>query len=237
VTVVDFFLDPAHWSGPAGIPARLLEHVGLTVTAVLLAAAVALPVGVWLGHLGRGGALAINLSNAGRAVPTFGVLVLLATTDFIGVGNRAALVALVLFAVPPVLTNTYVGMTGVERDVKEAARGMGMTGGQLLRRVELPLALPLIAAGLRTAAVQVVATATLAAVVAGGTLGRFFVDGFAQQDTAQVVAGALLVAALALLTELLLAAVQRRVTPGGRPARVAAPGGATVVAGPSGSAR
>lgn len=223
--LVDFFTDGTHWSGADGIPNRLAEHVGLTLLAVLIAAAIALPIGVWLGHLGRGGTVAINISNVGRAVPTFGVLVLLATS-FLGIGNRPALVALVLFAIPPILTNTYVGMTGVDRDVKEAARGMGMTGGQLLRSVEVPLALPLVMAGLRTAAVQVVATATLAAVVAGGTLGRFIVDGLAQQDETRVLAGALLVALLALVTELSMAALQRAVTPGsGRRRRRTASGG------------
>jgi osmoprotectant transport system permease protein len=129
-------------------------------------------------------------------------------------------VALTLFAIPPLLTNAYVGVRDVDRDVREAARGMGMTGLQLLRRIELPLALPLIAAGLRTAAVQVVATATLAAYVGGGGLGRFIADGFGQADPAMTAAGGVLVATLALVVELTLAAVQRRLTPGTRRRRV-----------------
>lgn len=204
----------AHWHGAAGVPHRLLQHVTVSGAALLIAAAIAVPVGLWLGHLGRGGLVAINVSNAGRAVPTFAVLVLLAASP-VGFGDTAAVVALVLFAIPPLLTNTYVGMRGVDREAREAAVGVGMTGGQLLRRVEVPLALPLIAAGVRTAAVQVVATATLAALVGGGGLGRFIVDGFSLQDQPMIMSGALLVAALSLLTELLLARVQALVTPRG----------------------
>ncbi len=212
---VKWFLDGQHWTGRAGVPFRLLEHVQLTVGAVLIACVLALPIALFLGHIGRGGALAVNISNVGRAVPTFAILVLFAASP-IGFGNRATLIALVLFAIPPILTNAYVGVRGVDREVREAAVGMGMTGGELLRRVEVPLALPLISAGVRTAAVQVVATATLAALVGGGGLGRFIVDGFGQQDRPMLLAGAVLVAALALVTELGLGAVQRAVTPGRR---------------------
>jgi len=212
-----WFFEGGHWSGRAGVPYRLLEHVGLTAGAVLLACLVALPVALTLGHIGRGGVLAVNISNVGRAVPTFAILVLFAASP-IGFGNRATLLALWIFAIPPILTNAYVGMRAVDDEVREAAVGMGMTGGELLRRVEVPLALPLIAAGIRTAAVQVVATATLAAVVGGGGLGRFIVDGFGQQDQPMLLAGALLVALLALVTELSLGAVQARLTPGRRAA-------------------
>ena len=205
--------DPAHWSGTDGVPHRLLEHVVLSVSSVALAAVVALPVAFVLGHRGRGGSLLLTLANASRAVPTFGLLILLAVTP-VGFGNRATVVALVLFAIPPLLTNAYVGVRDVDREVREAARGMGMTGGQLLRRVELPLALPLIAAGFRTAAVQVVATATLAAYVGGGGLGRLIADGFGRADQAMTAAGGVLVALLALAVEVTLALVQRRVTPG-----------------------
>ena len=216
MSVVSWFGDGDHWSGDGGVPARLAEHLSISGTAIAVAALIAIPLGVLLGHLGRGGTLAINVSNVGRAVPTFGILVLLATAPSIGIGDRPAIYALTVFAIPPLLTNTYVGMRGVDADVKEAARGMGMTRWQTLARVEVPLALPLIAAGLRTAAVQVVATATLAAIVAGGGLGRFIVDGLARQDEDMVVAGGVLVAGLALVTELLLALLQRAVTPGGR---------------------
>jgi osmoprotectant transport system permease protein len=189
--------------------------------AVLIALAIALPVGVGLGHAGRGGSAAINVGNIGRALPSFGILVLFAQVfglrGWPGFGARPALVALVLLGIPPILTNAYVGMRGVDPDVKDAARGMGMTGRQLLSRVELPLALPLAMAGVRTSTVQVVATATLAAVTAWGGLGRYIVDGFAQRDNVQIFAGAVLVGLLALLTELSLALLQRGLSRGSRP--------------------
>ena len=210
--------DGEHWTGPDGIPARLLEHVTVSATSVVIAAALALPLAFWLGHTGRGGALVVGLSNASRAVPTFAVLVLLVATP-VGFGDRATVVALVLFAVPAILTNAYVGVRDVDRDAREAALGMGMSGGQLLRRVEIPLALPLVAAGIRTASVQVVATATLAAYVGGGGLGRFVADGFGRADPAMTAAGGVLVALLALVTEVALGAVQRRVTPGEKRSR------------------
>lgn len=213
-----WLLDGEHWTGSNGVPARLVEHLTVSVSAVVLAALFALPLAFWLGHTGRGGTLVVGLSNASRAVPTFAVLVLLVATP-VGFGDRATVVALVLFAVPPLLTNAYVGVRDVDRDVREAARGMGMTGRQLLRRVELPLALPLVAAGVRTASVQVVATATLAAYVGGGGLGRFVADGFGRADPAMTAAGGVLVAALALVTEVSLGAVQRRVTHGPQRAR------------------
>lgn len=208
-----FLLDPDSWSGRSGIGVRLSEHLALSAGAVLVAAAIALPVAFALGHTGRGGALVPALANASRAVPTFAVLILLAASygEF---GDRPTVIALVLFAVPPLLTNAHVGVRDVDREVREAARGMGMTGWQVLRRVELPLALPLVAAGLRTASVQVIATATLAAYVGGGGLGRLIVDGIGRADPTLYLAGGLLVAALALLVELVLAAVQRRLTPG-----------------------
>jgi osmoprotectant transport system permease protein len=212
---VTWLTDSAHWHGVDGVPHRLVEHLAVSGISVALACVVALPLALALGHVGRGGPLAVNLANASRAVPTFGLLILLAVTP-VGFGNRAAVVALTLFAIPPLLTNAYVGVRDVDREVREAARGMGMTGMQVLRKVELPLALPLIAAGLRTAAVQVVATATLAAYVGGGGLGRLIADGFGRADPGMTTAGGLLVAAFALTVEVLLAGLQRRVTPGPR---------------------
>jgi len=207
--------DSSHWTGVDGVPHRLAEHLELSAAAVALACLVALPVAFALGHTRRGGGLAVNVSNASRAVPTFAVLVLLAATP-VGFGNRATVVALVLFALPPLLTNAYVGVRDVDSEVREAATGMGMTGLQLLRRVELPLALPLVAAGVRTASVQVVATATLAAYVGGGGLGRLIADGFGRADPAMTAAGGVLVALLALAVEVGLGALQRRLTPGPR---------------------
>ena len=211
--VVDWFTTAEHWRGDFGIPHRLTEHTLMSLGALAAALIIGLPLGVWLGHRGRGGALAINLSNIGRAIPSLAILALvqqaIGLSGWPGFGARPALVALVALAVPPLVTNAYVGMRGVDADVVEAARGMGMTGGELMWRVELPIALPLIMAGVRTAAVQVVATATLAAVTAWGGLGRYIVDGFGQRDNAQIVAGAVLVGVLALVTELVLARLQR----------------------------
>jgi osmoprotectant transport system permease protein len=218
---VAFLTDSASWSGSDGIPARLSEHLVVSASAVLVAAAMSLPLAFWLGHVGRGGLLVVGLANASRAVPTFAVLVLLVATP-VGFGDRATVLALVLFAVPAVLTNAYVGVRDVDRDVREAARGTGMSGWQVLRRVEVPLALPLVMAGLRTASVQVVATATLAAYVGGGGLGRFIADGFGRADPAMTAAGGVLVALLALVTELSMGALQRRVTPGPRRRRAVA---------------
>lgn len=206
--VVAWFADPEHWQGPGGVPTRLLEHLGLSAAALGLACAVAVPLALWLGHVGRGGALAVNLGNIGRAVPTFAVLVLLAIGP-LGFGPRATITALVLFAVPPILTNGYVGMREVDRDVVQAARGLGMSPLQVVRTVELPLATPLLLNGIRLAAVQVVATATIAALVAGGGLGNIILLGFGVQDQTTVIAGALLVAGFALATELLFALLGR----------------------------
>jgi osmoprotectant transport system permease protein len=211
---VDWLTDGAQWSGPTGIPARLGEHLTLTAASVAIAAAIALPVGIWLGHVGRGGALAVSVAGGLRAVPTFAVLVLLAIGP-LGIGDRTTIIALVVFAVAPLVTNCYVGVHEVDPGAKEAARGMGMGGGQLLWRVELPLALPMIMLGIRLAAVQVVATATLAALIGGGGLGRFVVNGLAQHDQPQVVGGAILVAALALVIDGLLLGVSRLVVPTG----------------------
>ncbi|MEU7181219.1 MULTISPECIES: ABC transporter permease [Streptomyces] len=199
----------ANWSGENGVWHRLVEHLLLTVVCLVLSALIALPVALTLGHLGRGGALAVNLANAGRAVPTFAVLVLLLLTPLGRYGELPTVIALVLFAVPPLLTNAYVGVRTVDQDVVRAARGMGMTGPQLVWRVEVPLALPLVLTGVRIAAVQLVATATLAALVGGGGLGRIITAGFNLASTPQVMAGAVLVAVFALLVEAAFVAGQR----------------------------
>ncbi|MFH8218075.1 ABC transporter permease [Streptomyces sp. NPDC018057] len=201
--------DPAHWPGDDGIAHRLLQHLLLTVVCLAASCLIALPVALVLGHLGRGGALAVNLSNIGRAVPTFAVLVLLLLTPVGRWGEGPTVVALVLFAVPPLLTNAYVGMREVDRDVVRAARGMGMTGAQTLFRVELPLASPMVLNGVRVAAVQLVATATIAALAGGGGLGRIITAGFNLASTPQVVAGAVLVAAFALVVEAVFETVER----------------------------
>ena len=202
-----------HWTEEGGILQRLGEHLYLTLFCLALSCALALPLALWLGHIGKGGALAVNLSNAGRAVPTFAVLVLLTMGPLGQYGDWATIVALVLFALPPLLTNAYTGVREADPEVVEAARGMGMTHWQLLRQVELPLAFPLIMTGVQTAAVQLVATATLAALPGGGGLGRIITSGFGNHFTHEVVAGALLVAVLALLIERTLTAAERLLDP------------------------
>jgi osmoprotectant transport system permease protein len=202
----------AHTGGHVGILARLEQHVLLTLVAVGVAAAIALPLGLALGHVGRGGTLAINITNIGRAIPTFAVLTLL-TLSPLGLGYTATAVALVLFALPPLVTNSYIGLSEVDPEIRDAARGMGMSGWQLFRRVELPLAVPLLMAGIRIAAVQVVATATIAALVGSGGLGRLVTDGLSQNNQGELLTGAVVVGVLALVVETTLAAVQRLVDP------------------------
>ncbi|MGW2936464.1 ABC transporter permease [Streptomyces sp. NPDC055722] len=201
--------DPAHWAGDEGIWHRLVQHLVLTAVCLAVSCVIALPVALVLGHLGKGGALAVNLSNIGRAVPTFAVLVLLLLTPVGTWSEGPTVVALVLFAVPPLLTNAYVGVREVDRDVVRAARGMGMTGPQTLLRVELPLSLPMLLNGVRIAAVQLVATATIAALAGGGGLGRIITAGFNLASTPQVVAGAFLVAGFALIVEGVFEAIER----------------------------
>ncbi|KUJ38641.1 Glycine betaine/carnitine/choline transport system permease protein OpuCB [Streptomyces sp. MBT84] len=205
----NWLADSAHWAGDDGIWHRLAQHLVLTVVCLVVSCLIALPVAFVLGHLGKGGVLAVNISNVGRAVPTFAVLVLLLLTPVGAWGEGPTVVALVLFAVPPLLTNAYVGMREVDRDVVRAARGMGMTGRQTLFRVELPLSLPLVLNGVRIAAVQLVATATIAALAGGGGLGRIITAGFNLASTPQVVAGALLVAGFALIVEGIFETVER----------------------------
>jgi osmoprotectant transport system permease protein len=216
-----YLVDPASWEGSRGLAALLLQQLLLSVTALGLAVAVGLPLALWLGHLGRGGFLAINISNIGRAVPTFALLALLVTADWPGTAEfgpygragLATLLALMLFALPPIITNGYVAVREVPDDIKEAARGMGMTRRQRFLRVELPLALPLVASGIRLALVQVWATATIAALVAGPGLGRVITDGFYRSDYAKGIAGAVVVALVALVLEVVAAVAQRAVTP------------------------
>jgi osmoprotectant transport system permease protein len=213
--VWEWFTDPANWTGPNGIPVRTWEQIQMSIVAMAIALAVALPLGLVLGHLRKGVLLATNISNIGRAVPTLAVLIILASIPTIGVGDTAAVLALAVFAIPPLLTNTFAGMASVDPDVLDAGAGMGMNRRQRLLRVEMPLASVLILAGIRTATVQVVATASLAALVGGGGLGRYVVDGFALQDTTLIVAGAILTALLAISAEVVLALLERVATPRG----------------------
>ena len=210
--------DGTHWNGVEGIPVRIFQHLEMSAAAVALACVIAIPAGMYIGHTGRLQFLFVSVANVGRAVPSFAILVIAYVVvanvaPSLAFGFTPTVVALTLLAIPPVLTNTYVGVQAVDRDIVEAARGMGMTERDVLLKLEAPLAAPLIMAGLRTAAVTVVATATLAALVAGGGLGRFIIDGFAQQDRPMLVGGAILVAILAILTELGFAALERAITP------------------------
>ena len=224
--VIQWFSDPANWTGDGGIPIRVSEHLLLSAVPLLVALAIGLPVAAWVGHTGRFGGLAINVSNIGRAIPSLAIMAIAAmllNRWLVDIGLRreageiTTMVAMAALAVPPIVTNTYVGISEVERDLVEAARGMGMTATQVLRRVEIPLAMPVILAGVRTAAVQVVATATLGAVFGTGGLGRYIIDGIAQRNNQEVFAGALIVAAMSIGTELAFGLVERRaVSPGVR---------------------
>lgn len=209
--VVDWFSDPAHWEGTFGVPARLWEHLILSAIPLLIAAAIALPAAFYVGHTRRFEVAVVTVANMGRAIPSYALLVIMVILT--GIGDEPIIVALTLLGIPPILTNGYVAIQSVDTDTIEAARGMGLTGRQVLFGIELPLGAPLIVAGLRIAALQIVATAGLAALVAGGGLGRFIVDGLAVRDFSQVFAGAVLVALLAGAVEGTFSLLQRWATP------------------------
>jgi osmoprotectant transport system permease protein len=211
--VIQWFADSAQWQGPDGIPMRFFEHVWYSLVSILIAALIALPIGIGIGHVNRGGFLAINASNVGRALPSLGIIVLV--FSILGFGVVPALVTLIALAVPPIVTNSYAGIRSVDPAIRSAATGMGMTGWQVLWRVEVPIALPLILAGIRTSAIQVIATATIAAYIGLGGLGRYLIDGLAQQDQAQVLGGALLVAVFAIVVEVAFERVRSLVVPKG----------------------
>lgn len=215
--VAAWLTDPAHWSGYGGVPARILEHLTYSGLALLVALLVAIPLGLVVGHTGRGGFLIVGLANGMRALPELGLLILLVL--LVGIDLLPVIAALAVLAIPPILAGTYAGVRNVDRAVVDAARGMGMRGPQVLFKVELPNALPLILGGVRGGALQVVATAAVAAYVSFGGLGRFLIDGLRQEDYPQMAAGALLVAALALVVEAVLAVVQRLVVSPGLRAR------------------
>ncbi|CAL9404011.1 ABC transporter permease [Streptomyces sp. enrichment culture] len=210
-----FFSDGAHWQGYDGIPRRFWEHVQYSVLALAVAAAIGLPVGLLTGHTGRGGNALAFLANAARALPSFGLLVL--AVLLIGFGLLPVMIPLVVLAVPPILVTTYEAVRSVDPAPVDAARGMGMHESLILFRVEVPVALPLILSGMRSAAIQIVSTATIAAYVSLGGLGRYIIDGLYQRDYEKVVGGATLVAFLALLTlALFWAAGRLAVSPGVR---------------------
>lgn len=208
--------DPAHWSGPGSVPSRVLEHLWVTLLVVVAAAVVALPTGVWVGHSGRGRSVVVGLAGAARAIPTLGLLTLLGL--WLGIGLGAPLLALVVLAIPSLLAGAYSGVESVERTTTSAARALGMSEWQIVTRVELPLAAPVIIGGIRAATLQVIATATLAAYVADTGLGRYLFNGLKSRDYAQMLAGAVLVTLLALLLEIGLAALQHRAQCAAQPA-------------------
>jgi osmoprotectant transport system permease protein len=214
---VAWLTDPTNWSGASGIPTRLVEHLAVSLASLLLAVAIALPIGLFIGHTRRGASVAVNLANLGRALPTLALItIFLPITVLIdpqlGFKVYPTLLALVVLGLPPILVNTYVGISGVDAHLVEAGRGMGMREAEILRRVEVPVAIPIIAGGIRSAASQIVATATLGAIFGGVGLGRYLVEGIAQNDNGMIFGGVTLVAILSLATELVFALVQRRLT-------------------------
>ena len=219
--------DSDNWSKnfrDPGIPTRILEHLQYTGLAILVAALIAIPLGVYIGHTGRGGFLVVGIANSFRALPELGLLILLVLAMGVALALQATTIALVLLAIPPLLAGTYAGIRNVDADVVDAARGMGMRERDVVLKVELPNALPLLLGGLRAATLQVIATATIAAFVSLGGLGRYVIDGqrFGGQDGyAMMAGGAVLIAALAITVELVLAGIQRLVvSPGLRTPRV-----------------
>jgi osmoprotectant transport system permease protein len=231
--VISWFSDPATWQGSAGIPNRLYEHVWIAAISVAAATLIALPLGLYIGHTGRGANLAINLANIGRAVPSYAILVMVLPISLslaptfgydpsLGLTLIPTFTAMVLLAIPPILVNTYAGLRSVDRDLIESARGMGMRESQILRNVEVPLSVPVIIGGFRTAVLNVIATATIGAVVAFGGLGRFILDGRTKgiSGTGELLGGAILVATLAIGVDLILAGLQR--SAGARAERAAA---------------
>jgi osmoprotectant transport system permease protein len=218
VTLLDntvaWLTAPAHWSGPDGIPLRLAEHIGISALSMLIAIAIALPAGLYIGHTRRGVSLAVGLANIGRAVPSLALIGLIVpiTQAFdpgLGFFLYPTLFAMSILAIPPILLNAFAGVSEVDAELVEAARGMGFTETQILGRVEIPLAFPVILGGIRSAAVQVVATTTLGAIFGLGGLGRFIVDGIAQNDDGQLFGGVVLVALIAVLVEGSLALAQQ----------------------------
>lgn len=209
----DWVTQGANWHGSGGIPRQVLAHLGYSGLSLLIAALIAIPLGVVIGHTGRGAVFVVNLANAWRAIPTLGLLVLLAV--LLGFSVLTWLIPLVVLAIPPILVNTYEGVAAVDRGVKDAARGAGMTAWQQVTRVEVPIATPLILVGLRTSTVFLVATATIAGYIGLGGLGRYIIDGLASDQYGPVAGGALLVIILAILVLALFAVLNALIVPAG----------------------
>jgi osmoprotectant transport system permease protein len=209
----DWLKSPQQWQGPEGIPARVAEHLGYSALSLLIAVVIAVPMGLLIGHYGRGGFAVVNVLNVARAIPTLGLLILLVV--LLGLSLWAWLIPLVVLAIPAILVNTYEGVAGVDPELKDAARGMGMTDWQLLWKVEVPVAIPLIMLGLRTAAIFVVATATIAAAIGVGGLGRYIIDGLAANNYGEVAGGAAVIVVLALAVQAVFTGLRRLVVPKG----------------------
>ncbi|GAA1811956.1 ABC transporter permease [Agromyces neolithicus] len=213
IDAIAWILDPANWSGPGSIPQRIWEHVWITAVVLLIASAIALPTGALIGHTGRGREPAVRISGGLRALPTLGVLTLFGI--WIGIGLAAPIIALVILAIPPLLAGAYAGFESVDRRTIDAARAVGMRESQIVGRVELPLGMPIVVGGIRSATLQIIATATLAAYIADDGLGRFIFAGLKTRDYAEMLGGSILVILLALVADGILALTQRRVVPAG----------------------
>ena len=224
--IVAWFLDPAQWTGDTGIPNRLFEHLYIAGSSVLLAVIIGIPIGLYIGHTNRGSGVAINLANIGRAIPSYAMMVIplpltLTLAPILGYDAGFGLtflpifVAMTFLAIPPLLVSTYAGLRSVDRDLIESGRGMGLSERQILARIEIPLASSIIVGGFRTATLQVIATATIGAILGGGGLGRFIFDGLSQGVVGypSIYGGAILVAGLAIGVDALLAVLQTRLTP------------------------
>lgn len=216
--VLAWLTDPAHWTGPSGIPTRVAEHLAISLAALLIASLIALPIGLYAGHTRKGGRIAVNAANIGRAVPSLALIgiavpiTVLIDPQF-GFKVLPTLLAMIALGIPPILVNTYTGITEVDPDLTEAATGMGLTGRQVLGGIELPLAVPVIVAGMGSAAVQIIATATLGAIFGGPGLGAYLTEGIAQNDDAMLFSGVVLVALLALGAQAAFTLVGRALTP------------------------
>lgn len=215
--VLAWFSDPAHWQGPGGVGARVWEHLWYSALAIIIAAAIAIPLGVWIGHTGKGRRVAVGFAGALRAIPTLGMLTFLAIVMQLSLGLALipTTIVLVVLAVPPLLAGTYAGIEAIEPEVLDGARASGHSAAQMVFGVELPLAVPMILGGLRSATMQVLATTTVAAYLGLGGLGRYLFDGLGVQDYTTMLAGALLVVVLALITDAVLAVLQHFLTPRG----------------------
>lgn len=210
---LQWLADPARWSGPTGIGVRLLEHLAYTALGVAIAAAIAIPIGLLVGHTRRGRGLAVTLSGAARALPTLGLVTLFGL--WFGIGLTAPILAFVILAIPSLLAGAYSAVEAVDPQTVDAARAQGMTELQILTRVEVPLGLPLLISGVRLASVQVISTVMLAAYIGNGGLGRFIFLGLNIQDYPQMLAGSILVVALALVIDLALRLLERVAAPRG----------------------